>query len=490
MRLSELLACAGISPVSAEGDAEVSSVATDSRRCRKGCCFVAVPGPDTDGHAYIPEALQAGAAAIVCQDDASLPPGAPRAVVADTRAAAGPLAQAVRGWPARKLTKLAVTGTNGKTTVAMLARAALEAAGHRTGLVGTIHYRVGEKVTPLPANTTPGADELAALTDEMVSAGCTHVVMEASSHALDQKRTDGMEFQAGIFTNLSGDHLDYHGTMEQYLLAKRRLFESLPREATAVVNRDDPAGERMADAAKGRVLWYGLSDSADVRGRIESIDASGSRFVLCFGEFEQPVSTPLIGRHNVMNCLAAAAGCLAIGCDFATVAGALETVGRIPGRLERVPVEAPYDVFVDYAHTDDALRNVLAALAPLKAGKLVVVFGCGGDRDRTKRPRMARVAEEFADRIVITSDNPRSENPDSIIEEIAAGLGDAGRRRSEVQPDRRSAIARAVEFVRAGDLVLIAGKGHEEYQLVGTKRLHFDDVEVAAEIIRRKEGTA
>jgi UDP-N-acetylmuramoyl-L-alanyl-D-glutamate--2,6-diaminopimelate ligase len=313
--------------------------------------------------------------------------------------------------------------------------------------------------------------------------------MEASSHALDQHRTAGIDFAVGVFTNLTGDHMDYHGTEADYLAAKRRLFESLRAEATAVVNRDDRAGEAIASASAAAVVWYGLTPLADLRGRIDQIDAAGTRFAMIRAGREVPVDSPLIGRHNVLNSLAAAAACEALGVDLAATAETLAAVKRIPGRLERVDIPADYQVFVDYAHTDDALGSVLRALQPVKKdGRLIVVFGCGGDRDRTKRPRMAHVAETFADRVVVTSDNPRSEEPEAIIEEILAGLTATGRREALVEPDRRRAIELAVELARPGDVVLIAGKGHENYQVIGDQRLHFDDVEVAAEAMRQREG--
>jgi UDP-N-acetylmuramoyl-L-alanyl-D-glutamate--2,6-diaminopimelate ligase len=326
------------------------------------------------------------------------------------------------------------------------------------------------------------------MTAEMVADGRTHVVMEVSSHALDQDRTAGLEPSVGVFTNLSGDHLDYHGTMDAYRAAKRRLFKALPADAAAVINRDDPAADDFAAATQAKVWWYGLSPAADVRARIDEIDAAGSRFALIAGEAQREVRTPLIGRHNVYNAVAAATAGLALGLELPAVGAALETVDRVPGRLERVDVTAPYQVFVDYAHTDDALENVLGALRPLTCGRLIVVFGCGGDRDRSKRPRMARVAESLADHVVITSDNPRGERPEDIIEEIVAGFSSAGRERADVEADRREAIRLAVERAGAGDLVVIAGKGHEKVQIVGDERIDFDDVQVAAAAIREREG--
>ncbi|MHC4561247.1 MAG: UDP-N-acetylmuramoyl-L-alanyl-D-glutamate--2,6-diaminopimelate ligase [Planctomycetota bacterium] len=482
MRLAELLTEADIQPASLSQDTTITALSADSRRAEPGVCFVAMRGAVHDGHEFIESAVAAGAVAVVCEDPAQVPTGTPCAVVADTRLALGPLAQAIQGWPARQLKVIGITGTNGKSTVAWLLRDILTEAGHTPALLGTIQYEVGSRQVPA-TTTTPDAVELAAMMAEMVSAGCTHLAMEVSSHALDQRRVAGIEFAAAVMTNLSGDHLDYHLTQEAYLAAKLRLFESLPPSAVAIVNRDDPAGETFAAAAERDVTWYGLSPAADVWARIDRIDSTGTEFLLTAGEREARIVTPLIGRHNVYNCLAASTAADTLGVSTEVVARALAEIHRIPGRLERVPGERPFSVFVDYAHTDDALANVLSALRPVTAGRLVVVFGCGGDRDRTKRPRMARVAQDMADVLVITSDNPRNEPPEQIIDEIVAGLARGDNDRSRVEPDRRTAIADAIAEAQAGDVVLIAGKGHETYQVIGDRRIDFDDAAVAAEIL-------
>ena len=486
MRFSELLSAAGLLEATPSGDAQVRRVVTDSRQVQDGDCFVAVAGTVTDGHRYIGPAVASGCAAVVCENPAAVPPEVPRAVVEDTRAAAGRLAQAILGWPGRKMTAVGVTGTNGKTTFTYLLRHILELAGHRPALLGTIAYDTLSR-SAQAGTTTPGAVELAELMDQMVAAGATHLVMEVSSHALDQRRTAGIDFAVGVFTNLSGDHLDYHGSMGSYLAVKRRLFEGLSGEAHAVLNRDDKYAEEMASATSASALWYGLSPAADVYGRIQGIDAAGSRFELVCGDSRTPVTTGLIGRHNVLNCLAAAAAAIALGIDPHTAAAGLAEVRQVPGRLQRVPSHAPFDVLVDYAHTDDALRNVLLALQPVKkGGRVILVFGCGGDRDRTKRPRMARVAEDLAEEVVVTSDNPRTEDPRAIIDEILAGFSHDGRAKVYVEPDRRAAIAAAVDRAAPGDMVVIAGKGHENYQVIGTERVHFDDVETAEQLLQQR----
>ncbi len=487
MRFSKLLEAAGLAIKQGRGDPEIGGIAFDSRRAGPGSCFVAVRGSAADGHRFIPQALAAGSSAVLVEEAALVPDGVPFAVVEDTRMALGQLAQAFFGRPAAKLKVIAVTGTNGKTTVAFLIQQILAAHGVRAGLFGTIRYDTHRRCLPA-GTTTPDPLTLAELTAEAVSAGATHLVMEASSHALDQDRMAGIDFQVGVFTNLSGDHLDYHETMERYLAAKRRLFEGLGPEARAVLNRDDPAGEALAEATAADVLWYGMNSQVDLRVEIHRMDVAGAEFSLIEGPQRRRVSTGLIGRHNVLNCLAAAGACRALGLPLEQVASGLAGAGGVPGRLQRVDSELPFQVFVDYAHTDDALANVLRALRPLVAGRLIVVFGCGGDRDRTKRPRMAQVANELADRLVITSDNPRSEDPGAIIAEIVAGLGPQGQSRAQVEADRRSAIALAIDGAQPGDLIVIAGKGHEDYQLIGGRKVHFDDVEVAGQLLKCRQG--
>ena len=491
MQFGHLLSTSQLPAPLRGGDTEVDSICIDSRRCRAGCCFVAAAGTHVDGHAFIRDAVSAGASAIVCRDPQAVPNGVATAVVDDPRRAAGLLAQAVRGWPARRLTCIGVTGTNGKTTVAHMVRAMVIAGGGRAGLLGTIAYDTGVR-RGASSVTTPDPVELAAMTAEMVAAGRTHLVMEVSSHALDQDRTAGLDFRVGIFTNLTGDHLDYHGSMDAYGRAKARLFAALAPESTAVINADDAAGRRMADASRAPVGWYGVDADADIRARIERADAAGTVFQLDVPGRRVRVEAPLIGLHNVRNALAAVAAGLALDIPLETLVRALREMPFVAGRLQRVGGDVPFDVFVDYAHTDDALRNVLTALRPLCRGRLIVVFGCGGDRDRTKRPRMARVAQELADCLVITSDNPRSEDPRAIIDEMLAGLDRPARDAAVVEVDRRRAIGQAIRLAGPGDIVLIAGKGHETYQIIGSTTTDFDDAAVAREMIaaRRRAGSS
>lgn len=488
MRLTQLLDRANQAVLSISGDAEVTSVSSDSRRCGAGSCFIAVRGPDVDGHQFVGRAVAAGGSAVVCEDAAAVPSGTPFVIVKDTKKAVGPLAQAMLDWPCRKLTTIGITGTKGKSTITYLVRAILEAAGKKAGLLGTISYETGSR-TIVANNTTPGPIELASMMDEMLREGMSHLVMEVSSHALHQGRVAGIDFAAAVFTNLTGEHLDYHKTMEEYLAAKRIMFENISPAAAAVINNDDKAGFTMMQAARnagGRVLTYGIDAACDVQGVIEHCNHRGTQITIIHAGKAMPVFLPLIGRHNVYNCLAAAAACVAVGVEWDTIIEQLGQTVRVPGRLERVPVDAPYEVFVDYAHTDDALKNVLTAVRPMTKGKLITMFGCGGDRDRTKRPRMARVAQELADTVIVTSDNPRNEDPHEIIRQVVAGLDQAGAK-PIIEPDRKAAIKLAIAIAGAGDVVILAGKGHENYQIIGTEKTHFDDVEEASAAIKQRE---
>ena len=489
MQFDKLLTSAGLGTKGSTGKAEIAAVVYDSRDAAAGTCFVAVRGSRHDGHDFIGAAVEAGCSAVVCEDATNVPDSVARAVVDDTHSALGHLAQAIVGSPAKKLVNVGITGTNGKTTVAHLIFNILEAAGRRSALLGTVGYNTGGRSLEASA-TTPDPVTLAGATAEMVLAGRTHLVMEVSSHALDQNRTAGMDFRVAVLTNISRDHFDYHKTMDNYVSAKRRLFESLGPDAVAVINRDDKYADEMARVARkagASVNFYGLHGECDCTGRITSLDDTGTCFNVSTAGGEVEIRSPLIGKHNVMNSLAAITASEALGVGLGAIGAALAAGPVIPGRLEPVGGSGDYRVFVDYAHTDDALENVLSALNRIKRGRLIVVFGCGGDRDRTKRPRMGAVALRLADRVVVTSDNPRSEDPQAIINEVLSGvdIGDIGR--CEVRVDRREAIAMAIGMAETGDIVLVAGKGHETYQEIARRRIEFSDVQVAAEIIRNRE---
>ncbi len=475
------------------GERAVSGIFDDSRRVQPGGVFVAVRGTSADGRHFIDDAVANGATAVVGEE---LQPRGDAVIinVDDTRAVLATLAQRWYGVAADGCCGLklaAVTGTNGKSTTAFMTRAILRAAGMPCGLLGTVHYDLCGRSVKADM-TTPGPLELAAYLRECADAGAQAAVMEVSSHALDQKRTDGLRFRAAAFTNLTGDHLDYHGTFERYRAAKARLFAGLEPEAIAIVNRDDEQHAAVVQDCRARVVTCSLEREADISAKITRGTSRGTYYRLRLAGRELVLENAVVGRHNVYNAMSAAGLAHALGVTHEAIAEGLTAVRNIPGRLQRVPCAAEADVFVDYAHTDDALRNVLSVLRPLTRRRLIVVFGCGGDRDRTKRPRMAGAAAEFADAILVTSDNPRTEAPRAIIDDILAGFDAEARRRVMVEPDRAQAIKAALTAGQAGEIVLIAGKGHEDYQLIGDQRIHFDDVEVAiqaaAELARSSDG--
>ncbi|MDD5064068.1 MAG: UDP-N-acetylmuramoyl-L-alanyl-D-glutamate--2,6-diaminopimelate ligase [Phycisphaerae bacterium] len=457
----------------------------DSRLVKAGDIFVAVVGAVCDGHDFISQAVTNGAKYIVCQRPC-LHKGLETILVDDSAKAAAVLAQARSGNPASKLTNLAVTGTNGKTTVAFLVRSCIQIAGQKCGLVGTIIYDTGSETFEAPL-TTPDCLTIAERQSQMLKAGAKYMVIEASSHALAQNRLAAVSFKAAAFTNLTGDHLDYHKTKEEYLAAKTNLFAGLSPQATAILNKQSPEAEKIAKKTKAKILWYAVDAPADITTHIESMDINGTVFSLEYVGQSSIVRTPLLGLHNVSNHLAAAGICLAAGLDLKTVAAGLSALKGVPGRLEKVDWNGDFAVLVDYAHTDDALKNVLSTLKPLCKGNLRVIFGCGGDRDRTKRPRMAKVVEQLADFAIVTSDNPRTENPQGIINEIAAGFKNPGSQKITIEPDRKKAIAMAMNTAGKNDIVLIAGKGHEDYQIIGKQKFGFSDNAVALECLTKRK---
>jgi UDP-N-acetylmuramoyl-L-alanyl-D-glutamate--2,6-diaminopimelate ligase len=468
----------------------VVGVRIDSRLVRESDVFVAIKGASCDGRQFIDKAVANGAKYVVYENGQTVPhapttTGVVFVPVENPAHAAGLLAQAANGYPAKKLTCMAVTGTNGKTTVAFLVQACVKAAGYQCGLMGTVVYDTGSGVTASTL-TTPDCLTTADMQRQMVKAGATYMVTEASSHALSQDRLAGVDFRAAAFTNLTGDHMDYHRTTDNYLAAKTRLFTALAPNATAVLNQQAPQSRLIAQETKARVCWFAVDEPADLTAHIESMTVEGTVFTLEFQGQREQVRTPLLGRYNVSNHLTAAGLCLAVGLDLKTVAKGLSSLPGVPGRLERVAGDG-FTVLVDFAHTDDAMQNVLTTLRPLCKGRLTILFGCGGDRDRTKRPRMARVAERLADTIIVTSDNPRTEDPEAIIGEIIAGFENPGSERVTVQPDRRKAIELAIENARPDDIVLLAGKGHETYQIIGTKKFDFSDKAIAGQRLRERQ---
>ncbi len=474
MRLNQLLAGVALTERRA-GDVECSGICYDTRTMVPGCLFVALPGYKTDGHKYIAQALEQGAAAVLCQHP---PEGeGPWLVTPDARAALAAVSANWFGHPARDLTLLAVTGTNGKTTTTYLLKAMLEGVlGARVGLIGTNQNMVGEEV--LPAHrTTPESYEVQQLLREMADAGCTHVVMEASSHALVLHRLDGLRFRAGIFTNLTQDHLDFHGTMEAYRDAKGLLFR---QSDTAVLNLDDEAGRYFArTVAVPRLTYSERRDEADLTAKNLRLFPDRVEFEAVAAGAISRVRLPIPGGFTVYNALGVLTCGLALGLPLADCADALAKAPGVKGRIEVVPVPADFAVIIDYAHTPDALENILTTVRDFTAGRVICLFGCGGDRDRTKRPQMGAIAGSLADVAVVTSDNPRTEEPEAIIRDILPGLeGTAAE--VVVEPDRRAAIRRALSLAKPGDTVVLAGKGHETYQEVGTRVLHLDEREEVA----------
>lgn len=474
------------------GDVLIHDICCDSRQASPGCLFVAVSGSAADGAGFAADAVRRGAVAVVADRAIAAPDVAVLVSVPNARAAVARLAAAFFGLAEiqkrGELDLVGITGTNGKSTVAFMVRSILAAAGRRAAMLGTIEYDLIGRKTTAPL-TTPGAIELTRLLIEAHAAGARHGVMEVSSHSLDQHRTAGVSFSTAVFTNLSQDHLDYHGRIEDYLIAKRRLFDGLDARAVAVVNADDPATPRMLEFCRAHVIRYGLDPSADAWGRVQRETQAGGVFSLVCDGAPLELRTPLVGRHNILNALAAASAGIALGLDAASIRSGLANLASVPGRLQRLDTgDLGFETFVDYAHTDDALRHALDSLRPITRGRLWCVFGCGGDRDRTKRPLMARAVGAGADRFVITSDNPRTEDPLDIIADIEGGLPATARARGITEPDRAKAIAAAIENLTPGDTLLIAGKGHEDYQIVGTVKHRFDDTEIAMDAIRRKQG--
>ncbi len=474
--------------------ATVSGVAYDSRKVGPGDLFVAVPGLRQDGRRFVDEALSRGATAVVLEGGASpvtIP--APQILVPSVREALARLADAYHGHPSRGLTLVGITGTNGKTTTSFLVEALLRAAGHRTGLIGTIEYRIGDE-TMRAGQTTPEAVELQSLLARMRESGVTAAAMEVSSHALALARADGTEFDVAVFTNLTQDHLDFHGTLEEYRRAKARLFRLLAAGAKprrhAVVNSDDPAGLSMVAGLEVPTLTFGRSPAASVHPLRVATGSEGIGMEVATPAGPVRIDSPLVGEHNVLNLLGAVGVACALGLAPGVAGPALSGVRAVAGRFERVEAGQPFLVVVDYAHTPDALERVLLTARKLVApgGRLAVVFGCGGDRDRSKRPIMGGIAARLADRLWVTSDNPRSEPPEAIIAEIVTGIAALGPTAGPhvTMPDRKAAIRDALGWARDGDVVVIAGKGHETYQIVGSDVLPFDDRAVARAVLAER----
>ncbi|MDA8106579.1 MAG: UDP-N-acetylmuramoyl-L-alanyl-D-glutamate--2,6-diaminopimelate ligase [Nitrospiraceae bacterium] len=488
MRLNDILEGLEAFAVNGGTDAAITGISYDSRKAEDGHLFVAVRGEHADGHNFIGAAIARGAAAVVCEQvpEGGRYEGISFIRVADSRNALAAVANNFYGRPSEALCVIGVTGTNGKTTTTYLIKSILETWGKKTGLVGTIRSMIGNEVSEAE-HTTPEAPEFQGLLHKMRTSGCTHVVSEVSSHALAQKRVDGTVFRAGVFTNLTRDHLDFHQTMEEYFLAKERLFRELLAGA-AVINYDDAYGRRLLSDIAGLqapgkgVLTYGLETGADLTASDIHDSFKGLQFTIIADGIRHRVRSSFVGLPNVYNILSAAGATLALGVPWEVILRGIRNAGPVTGRFEKVDAGQKFLAVVDYAHTEDALERLIYTARGLTEGRVITVFGCGGDRDRGKRPRMAAVATKLSDLVVITSDNPRSEDPGKIITEVEAG---AVKKNYLVEPDRRQAIQRAILLADNGDVVLVAGKGHEDCQIIGGRSFHFSDREVLEEAIRQ-----
>jgi UDP-N-acetylmuramoyl-L-alanyl-D-glutamate--2,6-diaminopimelate ligase len=486
LRLGELAADLAGAELHGDPSVEITRVTHDSRACDEGSLFVAIRGLAADGNDFIAAARGKGAAAVVSEEP---PQGdVPWVRVPDAREALALFSADVLDHPGRKLDLVGVTGTNGKTTTAYMIDSALREAGDTVGLMGTVEYRIGDRVAEA-VRTTPEASDLQSYLRQMVDEGCRRAVLEVSSHSLALKRVHGLEFEVAVFTNLSRDHLDFHGDMDSYFAAKRVLFDSLLREdGRAVINVDDDHGAELARTTTRAVSTCSLSPGADFTAEDVSLSLDGTRFRARTpaGVFE--VQTPLLGRFNVLNALGAFGCALALGVPPDAVQRGIASLKGVPGRIERVDVGQDFTVLVDYAHTDDALKNLLETVRELNPRRLITVFGCGGDRDRSKRPLMGAVAARLSDVVILTSDNPRSEPPEAIIEEVRRGILPGRAEETQVIVDRREAIARALELGREGVVIVIAGKGHETYQVLRDRKVPFDDRQVARDMLARPAG--
>ncbi|MBW2066471.1 MAG: UDP-N-acetylmuramoyl-L-alanyl-D-glutamate--2,6-diaminopimelate ligase [Deltaproteobacteria bacterium] len=506
MKLSQLLKEIAVEDVSGSVDVDIKGLAYDSRQVKPGYLFVALRGHRLDGHDYMKDAIERGSVALVGERFDGIGNGITKIKVTDSRSALSRLARRYYDAPFEGMNIIGITGTNGKTTTSYVLESILLAAGARPGVIGTINYRYSGKTHKAPV-TTPESLELMAILKEMRDEGVSDVIMEVSSHALDQGRTNDCPFKVAVFTNISRDHLDYHRDMEDYFRAKSLLFERVgPGKSDdpnyAVINLDDPRGQALMDLTEARTITYGLGDRQDVRAESIHRDREGIKGVLRTPIGTRPLESPLIGVFNLYNILAAVATSLALGIDLDDIVQGIKKLRSVPGRMELVKNRLELTIVVDYAHTPDALRKTILNLRPLASSRIISVFGCGGDRDKGKRREMGQLAGENSDIVIVTSDNPRTEDPAVIIGEIEKGVRKSGLEMIVweeepagagkgyiLEPDRRAAIRKAITIAQRGDVVLIAGKGHEDYQIVGEERRPFDDREEARKAAREVEAS-
>ncbi|KGE18113.1 UDP-N-acetylmuramoyl-L-alanyl-D-glutamate--2,6-diaminopimelate ligase [Paenibacillus wynnii] len=491
MKVNELSSCLAASRLYGDGDIEISDIQTDSRLIKSGDLFICLPGHTVDGHEYAPQAAAKGAVAIVCERKLDI--ALPQIIVDDSRFAMSVMSNAFFGSPSSRMRMIGVTGTNGKTTTTYLIERIMQDQNMKTGLIGTIQMRYDGQSYPM-SGTTPESLELQRSLQDMASKGVQCCIMEVSSHALEQGRVKGTDFRTAVFTNLTQDHLDYHHTMEEYRSVKGLFFSRLGNVISpwkeerkyAVLNADDAASSFFAAQTAAEVITYGIDSEANVRASQISITAKGTFFHVDTFKGETDISLRMVGKFNVYNALAAITAALLEDIPLTDIKTSLEAVEGVNGRVESVDAGQDFAVIVDYAHTPDGLENVLRTVQEFASGKVLTVFGCGGDRDRTKRPLMGKIAAKYSNHVFVTSDNPRTEDPDLILKDIEAGLKEDGvsSDRYELIADRREAIRKAIEMASPGDVVLIAGKGHETYQLIGGVVHDFDDRVVAKEVIR------
>ncbi len=463
---------------------KVTGITYDSRQIKPGNIFVCIHGFRLNGHDYIDDALENGASVIIVQEDCQLKPGVVYIKVQDSREALAKLSEAYYGFSQKRLNLIGVTGTNGKTTTAYMIESILRQANFTTGLVGTIRNKIGDHFLPTE-RTTPESSDLHELFHQMLEIGVTHTVMEVSSHALELKRVEDFQYKVGIFTNITQDHLDFHDSLENYKIAKGKLFKKLTPDGVGIINLDDPASEYMVSQCNGRVITYGIQKDADLRASEIEVAIDGVSYHVTTPVGETEIKLNFTGYFNIYNSLAAMGTGLAFDIPLEVIKTALQKLPGVTGRFEQVKCGQEFGVIVDYAHSPDGMENVLRTAKEIVHGRLIAVFGCGGDRDRTKRPIMGKIGAEYSDLCIITSDNPRTEDPVQILEDVEKGvLGSKNLQKYLIIPDRREAIFKAIQEAKSGDLVLIMGKGHETYQIFKDKVIDFDDREVAREAIK------
>ncbi len=487
MKLKELIRNLNYKRIDNTLDCEIKGISCNSKHIHPGYLFVAIKGERFDGHSFLKQAIAKGAKAVIVQKDLPLKKKVAKILVQDSQTALAYVCASFFGQPAKSLKVIGITGTNGKTTVSYLIEKILARAGYPCGVIGTVNYRLGSKQR-VAVNTTPQADTLQSLLQDILLAQSKYAIIEVSSHALAQHRVEAIDFSSAIFTNLSKEHMDYHGSLTNYFSCKSSLFERLASSAWAIINVDDTYGRRLVKKAKSKLLTYGIECPARIQAKNLKLSAEKSRFTAITPKGNIEIVSPLIGRHNVYNILAAISAAFVEDIGLSHIISGIKGLAVIPGRLEPIDCGQDFAVFIDYAHTEDALKKILRALKQNKKNKIILVFGCGGDRDKAKRPRMGRLATKLSDFVIITSDNPRSENPARIISDIKRGIGKKSHN-YKVVSDRFRAIQEALSIARKGDIVVIAGKGHESSQIFADKTVPFNDCKVVRKILLTKQRT-